>query len=93
VSSTTTTSGLASCSISVTVTVAVLLRRDHEANQVLKTVMRTDGSFGLNVKVPDGCSVEPASHRSVDLEHHTMNVVDAEAMRAGLDAGSLDNTL
>ena len=73
--------------------VAVLLRRDHESNHVLKTAMRTDGSFSLNVKVPAGGSVEPASHHSVDLGHHTMDVVDEPAMRAGLDAVSLDNFL
>jgi 3-oxoacyl-[acyl-carrier-protein] synthase III len=46
--------------------VAGLLATGAERNLVLGSYAITDGSFALQVKVPAGGSVEPASHASVD---------------------------
>jgi len=64
---------------------AVLLVKDHGANEVLGSFGITDGSLSLQVKVPSGGSVDPdGSERSLDVE-------DPAAMKERLDEVSLPN--
>lgn len=70
--------------------VAGLLRRDHPANRILGCHTITDGSFALDVMVPAGGSVEPASHATVDAGRHTLDVPDPRSMKERLDPISMD---
>ncbi len=69
--------------------VAGLLVRDHPRNPILGAHMITDGSFSLDVYVPAGGSVEPASHETVDDGRHTLDVPDPQGMKERLDPVSL----
>jgi 3-oxoacyl-[acyl-carrier-protein] synthase-3 len=71
--------------------VAGLLEADAQRNLVLASHAITDGSFALQVKVPAGGSVEPASCESVRARHHFLDVADPEEMKNGLDDVSLPN--
>jgi 3-oxoacyl-[acyl-carrier-protein] synthase-3 len=71
--------------------VAGLLEADGERNLLLGCHAITDGSFSLQVKVPAGGSVEPASHATVDGRRHYLDVADPAEMKGGLDEVSLTN--
>ena len=71
--------------------VAGLLRADATENLLLASHAITDGSFALQVKVPAGGSVEPASLESVRAGRHFLDVADPSAMKNGLDEVSLTN--
>ena len=71
--------------------VAGLLFADAGQNLLLGSHAITDGSFALQVKVPAGGSVEPASHATVDGRRHFLDVADPAAMKNGLDDVSLAN--
>jgi 3-oxoacyl-[acyl-carrier-protein] synthase-3 len=71
--------------------VAALLTRDAPRNEVLGCHMITDGSFSLEVKVPAGGSVEPASHASVAGRRHSLDVADPASMKDRLDPVTLPN--
>jgi len=71
--------------------VAGLLATDAERNLLLGSHTITDGSFSLQVKVPAGGSVEPASHATVDARRHYLDVADPAEMKGGLDEVSLPN--
>lgn len=71
--------------------VAGLLERGHPRNAVLGSHMLTDGRFSLDVYVPAGGSVEPASHETVEAGRHTLDVPDPMAMKERLDPVSLPN--
>jgi 3-oxoacyl-[acyl-carrier-protein] synthase-3 len=71
--------------------VAGLLVADVEQNLLLASHAITDGSFALQVKVPAGGSVEPASAESVTARRHFLDVADPAAMKDGLDDVSLQN--
>lgn len=71
--------------------VAALLTSDGDRNELLGCHMLTDGSFSLDVKVPAGGSVEPASHASVDGRRHALDVPDPLSMKERLDPVSLPN--
>ena len=70
---------------------AVLLVADETRNEVLDSHGITDGSLSLQVKVPAGGSVEPASATSVAERHHFLDVADPPSMKERLDAVSLPN--
>ena len=70
--------------------VAGLLTRDAP-HELLGAHAVTDGSFALQVKVPAGGSVEPASAASVAGRRHFLDVADPAQMKGGLDAVSLPN--
>ena len=59
--------------------VAGLLVADGDRNELLGSHALTDGSFSLQVKVPAGGSVEPASPESVDGRRHFLDVADPAA--------------
>ena len=71
--------------------VAGLLTTGADRNLLLGSHTLTDGSFSLQVKVPAGGSVEPASHSSVDARRHFLDVADPAQMKGGLDEVSLPN--
>jgi 3-oxoacyl-[acyl-carrier-protein] synthase-3 len=71
--------------------VAGLLEAAADRNLVLGSHAITDGSFSLQVKVPAGGSVEPASHATVDGRRHYLDVADPAQMKGGLDEVSLPN--
>jgi len=70
--------------------VAGLLTRDAP-HEVLGAHAVTDGSFSLQVKVPAGGSVTPASAETVAARRHYLDVADPAQMKDGLDAVSLPN--
>jgi 3-oxoacyl-[acyl-carrier-protein] synthase-3 len=70
--------------------VAGLLTCDA-AHELLGCHALTDGSFSLQVKVPAGGSVEPASAESVAARRHFLDVADPAQMKGGLDEVSLPN--
>jgi 3-oxoacyl-[acyl-carrier-protein] synthase III len=70
--------------------VAGLLTR-AAPHQLLGCHALTDGSFSLQVKVPAGGSVEPASVESVTGRRHYLDVADPAQMKGGLDEVSLPN--
>jgi 3-oxoacyl-[acyl-carrier-protein] synthase-3 len=70
--------------------VAGLLTRDAP-HELLGCHALTDGSFSLQVKVPAGGSVEPASEETVAARRHYLDVADPAQMKDGLDAVSLPN--
>jgi 3-oxoacyl-[acyl-carrier-protein] synthase-3 len=70
--------------------VAGLLTREAP-HEVLGAHAVTDGSFSLQVKVPAGGSVEPASEETVAARRHYLDVADPAQMKDGLDAVSLPN--
>ncbi len=70
--------------------VAGLLTRDAP-HELLGCHALTDGSFSLQVKVPAGGSVEPASTDSVAGRRHFLDVADPAEMKGGLDEVSLPN--
>jgi 3-oxoacyl-[acyl-carrier-protein] synthase III len=72
--------------------VAGLLTRDAP-HRLLGAHAVTDGSFSLQVKVPAGGSVEPASAESVAGRRHYLDVADPAQMKGGLDEVSLPNFL
>jgi len=69
---------------------AGLLTRDAP-HALLGAYAVTDGSFALQVKVPAGGSVEPASVASVAARRHFLDVADPAQMKGGLDEVSLSN--
>lgn len=71
--------------------VAGLVAAGAERNLVLGSDAITDGSFALDVKVPAGGSVEPASHDTVTARRHFLDVTDPAGMKNGLDDVSLGN--
>jgi 3-oxoacyl-[acyl-carrier-protein] synthase-3 len=70
--------------------VAGLLTRDA-GHELLGSHALTDGSFSLQVKVPAGGSVEPASPATVAGRRHFLDVADPAQMKGGLDEVSLPN--
>ncbi len=72
--------------------VAGLLERDGP-NELLGSHAVTDGSLSLQVMVPAGGSVEPASHESVAARRHFLDVADPAAMKERLDVVSMPNFL
>ena len=73
--------------------VAGLLEGGAERNLLLASHAVTDGSFALQVKVPAGGSVDPASIESVTGKRHFLDVADPAQMKDGLDDVSLPNFL
>ena len=70
--------------------VAGLLTRDG-GHELCGSHAITDGSFALQVKVPAGGSVEPASLDSVAARRHFLDVADPAQMKDGLAEVSLAN--
>jgi 3-oxoacyl-[acyl-carrier-protein] synthase III len=68
---------------------AALLVAGGSGDEVLGSHMITDGSFSLDVKVPAGGSVEPASPASIAAGRHFLEVADPTSLKSRLDPISL----
>lgn len=71
--------------------VAALFEGDAGTNEVLGAETITDGSYSLDVKVPAGGSVEPASPETLANRRHTLDVPDPMDMKTRLDPVTLPN--
>lgn len=71
--------------------VAALFEGDSTTNHVLGAEMITDGSYSLDVKVPAGGSVEPASAQTLAAGRHSLDVPDPADMKSRLDPVTLPN--
>lgn len=69
--------------------VAALFEADTDRSLVLGASTVSDGSFSLDVKVPAGGSVLPASHQTVDGRMHFLDVPDPASMKERLDPVTL----
>ncbi|NNF55074.1 MAG: 3-oxoacyl-ACP synthase [Acidimicrobiales bacterium] len=69
--------------------VAALFEGDSTSHEILGSHIVTDGSFSLDVKVPAGGSVEPASIATVTNRRHSIDVADPLGMKERLDPVSL----
>lgn len=72
---------------------ALLLRRGHPRNRVLGSAVITDGSFSLDVIVPQGGTVDPRFDDPVGTGGRALDVPDPAAMKARLDKKSMANFL
>ena len=72
---------------------AAVVRRGHRANRILQGAFVTDGSFAMDVMVPAGGSVHPASVATVERRMHFFDVPDPAGMKERLDPVTLPNFL
>ena len=71
--------------------VAALFEGGAPGHEILGCHMLTDGSFSLDVKVPAGGSVEPASFETIHDRRHLLDVPEPMSMKERLDPVSLPN--
>jgi 3-oxoacyl-[acyl-carrier-protein] synthase-3 len=64
---------------------AMVLRRDHPANQVLSSAFITDGSLAEDVMIPAGGTRLPTSRETLEHGLHTFRVPDVQRLKDGLD--------
>jgi 3-oxoacyl-[acyl-carrier-protein] synthase-3 len=70
---------------------ALLLRRGYERNHLLETAVIVDGTFSLDVYVPVGGTVEPATPETVGGPRHKLDVLHPEDMKRRLNDNSAAN--
>ncbi|MGZ3599937.1 MAG: 3-oxoacyl-ACP synthase [Ktedonobacterales bacterium] len=70
---------------------AIVLRRDHPQNQVLRSSFITDGSLSEDVTIPAGGTRQPASPETLRQGLHTFHVPDTARLKAGLEGTSERN--
>ncbi len=70
---------------------ALLLRKNYPRNHVLESVVRTDGSFSLDVIVPVGGTVSPISAAALAAHQYRLDVPDPDGMKERLDKLSMQN--
>jgi 3-oxoacyl-[acyl-carrier-protein] synthase III len=71
--------------------VAALLVGGEGGSEILASSTQTDGAYSLDVKVPAGGSVEPASVNTVSLRRHFLDVADPMSMKERLDPVTVPN--
>ncbi|CAN5733097.1 ketoacyl-ACP synthase III [soil metagenome] len=72
---------------------ALLLRRDWPRNHVLGTHLIVDGSMSRHVIVPASGTIEAPTDRAVAERRFMFDLVEPDAMKARLNAVSMDNWL
>ena len=72
---------------------ALLVRQGYPRNHVLETVTIVDGSYSLDVYVPVGGTVEPATPETVGGPRHKLDVLHPEEMKRRLNDNSASNFL
>lgn len=72
---------------------AILVRRDHPANQLLGSTVIVDGSFSHDVIIPVGGTVSPLTANDVTEGRYRFDVPDPEGMKDRLDKRSMQNFL
>lgn len=70
---------------------AMVLRRGHRDNQVLRSSFITDGSLSEDVTIPAGGTRLPTSPETLREGRHTFHVSDTMHLKAGLDGISERN--
>lgn len=70
---------------------AMLLRRGHADNRVLRSSFITDGSLSEDVTVPAGGTRLPTSQQTLAEQLHSFHVSDTAHLKAGLDGNSEQN--
>ena len=70
---------------------AIVLRRDHLRNRVLRSSFITDGSLSEDVTIPAGGTRWPTSSETLRDGLHTFHVSDPAHLKAGLDGISERN--
>lgn len=70
---------------------AIILRKGLLQNQVLETVVMTDGTFSEDVAVVAGGTKVPISHEALDQQLNYLDVFDPEGMKERLDKKSMQN--
>jgi 3-oxoacyl-[acyl-carrier-protein] synthase-3 len=73
--------------------VAALLQRDYPHNQVLETVIITDGAFADDVYCPAGGTEMPITCEAIEQGLHYLDVPDPASMKERLDKLSMQNFL
>lgn len=71
---------------------AMILQRGYARNHVLSSAVKVDGAFSLDVIVPVGGTVQPATPENL-LTGRMIDVPDPEGMKQRLDALSMQNFL
>ena len=64
---------------------AMVLRRDHTANRVLRSSFISDGSLAEDVMIPAGGTRLPTSTETLERGLHTFHVPDTARLKVGLD--------
>ncbi|HWE26523.1 MAG TPA: 3-oxoacyl-ACP synthase [Polyangia bacterium] len=72
---------------------AVILERDAGANLVVGTRIMSDGSMARDVGCRIGGTVEPITHGNLDAAYRSLDLMDAEHMKARLNQVSMPNWL
>ncbi|MEO8288069.1 MAG: 3-oxoacyl-ACP synthase [Chloroflexota bacterium] len=72
---------------------ALILQRGYPRNHVLSSALIVDGAFSLDVIVPVGGTVEPATPTNLAAGRNKLDVPDPEGMKQRLDALSMQNFL
>ncbi len=72
---------------------AILLQKNYPRNRVLESAVRVDGSFSLDVIVPIGGTVQPATPEAIAAHQNRLDVPDPEGMKDRLDKLSMQNFL
>lgn len=70
---------------------AMVLRRDHPQNHILRSSFITDGSLSEDVTIPAGGTRLPASPETLRNGLHTFHVPDTTRLKAGLEGTSERN--
>lgn len=72
---------------------ALLLRKHYGRNRLLHTAVMVDGAFSLDVIIPAGGTMEPATPAAAAAGRTMFDVPDPDGMKARLDARSMQNFL
>jgi 3-oxoacyl-[acyl-carrier-protein] synthase-3 len=70
---------------------AMILRRDHDRNEVLGAHLMADGSMSRHVLVPAGGTVEHPTPEAIDRGDFFFRLLEPEAMKSRLNDVSIDN--
>lgn len=72
---------------------AILLKKGHNENLLLKSEIITDGSFSEDVVVVSGGTKYPITKEAIDQRLNKLEVLDPEGMKQRLEKKSMDNFL
>jgi 3-oxoacyl-[acyl-carrier-protein] synthase-3 len=70
---------------------AMIVRRDHDRNQVLGAHLMADGSMSRHVLVPASGTVEHPTQEAIDRGDFYFRLLEPEAMKSRLNEVSIDN--
>lgn len=72
---------------------AIVLQKGYQENQLLDTVLITDGSFSEDVVVVAGGTKNPLTKEALDLGLNKLDVLNPEGMKHRLNQRAMDNFL